>query len=349
MNLSKKIGLPPGSPVYVGESMSHEVNISILDYSLRHLDEIPETGPGGFASFLKRDSVTWIRVSGIHQPEIIKEIGCVLDIHPLIVEDILHPLQRPKFEGYPDCLFFVLRIIDADKETGELRSEQLGILTGSKYVVTFTQSGNDVFHAVTGRIKKGGQRIRGAGADYLTYALIDNVVDLYMETTESLEDRIEFLEDDLFTEPSENFLKDIYSLKQDVIYFRKQIVPILLLLEGLEKSQSELFREPTKVFLRDLKDHVLRTADSVESFRDTVTALLGIYHSAVSNKMNEVMKLLTIIATIFIPMTFIAGIYGMNFKYMPELEWRWGYGMIWFVCILVALCMILYFKRKKWL
>jgi magnesium transporter len=216
-------------------------------------------------------------------------------------------------------------------------------------VLSFQEGNQNIFEPVRKRIRNGTGRIRKSGADYLAYALADTLVDNYFIVTEAIEDRMEAIEEDLLTDLSQDALQEIHELKRDIIFLRRAVLPVRGLISKLEKSDSPLVSDNTHVYLRDIYDHIIQVAETLETFREMAVSLLEIYHSGVSNKMNEVMKVLTLIATIFIPLTFIAGIYGMNFKYMPELEWRWGYPLVWLIILLLGIVMLIYFKKKKWL
>jgi magnesium transporter len=229
-----------------------------------------------------------------------------------------------------------------------VQSEQVSIVVGDKFVLSFQESVGDVFEPIRDRIRNSKGRIRKMGSDYLAYALLDAVVDGYFSVLETIGDTIESMEEQLAKEPTEDILRQIHSLKREMIFLRKSIWPLRELISSLQRSDSDLISESTDVFLRDVYDHTIQVIDTVESFRDIVSGMLDLYLSSISNKMNAVMKVLTIIATIFIPLTFIAGIYGMNFKYMPELEWRWSYAVVWLIMILIAAGMIMYFRKKKW-
>jgi len=230
-----------------------------------------------------------------------------------------------------------------------ISAEQLSLILGPGFVISFQEGDKDIFEPVRKRIKIPQSRFRKAGADYLAYSLIDTVVDYYFKVIEVIEDRLEAVEDDLFAEFSQEVLQKIHELKREIIFLHKAALPLRSVISDLERTDSTLVPDATHIYIRDLYDHVIRIVDIVETFREIATSLLDIYHSCLSNKMNEIMKMLTLIATIFIPLTFIAGVYGMNFRYMPELEWRWGYPLIWLVMIAVAIGMVIYFKKNKWL
>jgi magnesium transporter len=295
-------------------------------------------------------TVTWINVEGLHQVEILEKLGECYGFHPLVLEDILNTDQRPKMEDYGDYLYVVLKMLSLQGQKNEIVTEQVSILLGSNFVISFQEGGEgDVFNSIRDRIKNGKGRIRKMGADYLAYALLDAVVDNYFIILEKLGEKIELLEEELVTRPTSHTLNLIHHMKREMIFLRKAVWPLREVVGGLERAETSLFKEATRIYLRDIYDHTIQVIDTVETFRDMVSGMLDIYLSSVSNRLNSVMKVLTIIATIFMPLTFLAGIYGMNFKYMPELEWRWGYPFIWLIMIGIGVFMLIYFRKKKWM
>ena len=345
---SKKAGLPPGTLVHIGEKKTENVRITYLDYDEQNFQEKQVTNIEECFAFKETPTVTWINIDGIHDIDIIEKIGKHYNLHPLILEDILHTTQRPKFEDYDSHLFIVLRMLMSAGEKQLVQSEQVSIIVGRKFVLSFQESVGDVFEPIRDRIRNNKGRVRKMESDYLAYALLDAVVDGYFSVLENIGDTIESIEERLAKEPTEAILRQIHSLKREMIFLRKSIWPLRELISNLQRSESDLIAESTGVFLRDVYDHTIQVVDTVESYRDIVSGMLDLYLSSISNKMNAVMKVLTIIATIFIPLTFVAGIYGMNFKYMPELEWKWSYAVVWLVMIAIAVGMIKYFRKKKW-
>jgi len=346
---AKKAGLPPGTLVHVGERKLDKVRITIIDYDEntfqeRQVDRIEEC-----FQFKTTPTVTWINIDGLHHVKIIEDIGTHFDLHPLTLEDILHTGQRPKFEDLERYLFVVLMMFRFDDESQTVVSEQVSLILGSNFVISFQENVGDVFEQIRDRIRNAKGRIRKMGADYLMYALLDAVVDNYFGILEKLGEKIESLEEELIGDPSERTLQQIHRLKREMVFLRKSVWPLRELINGLDRSESFLIQASTGVYLRDVYDHTIQVIDTVESFRDMVSGMLDIYLSSISNRMNAVMKVLTIIATIFIPLTFVAGIYGMNFEHMPELKWQYGYAAVWLVMIVAAGLMVLYFKKKKWL
>jgi magnesium transporter len=265
------------------------------------------------------------------------------------LEDILHTGQRPKFEDFEKYIFIVFKMLYFDENGDDILEEQISIILGSNYVISFQEKEGDVFNPVRERIRAGRFQIKKRKIDYLAYALIDAVVDNYFLILEKIGEKIEDLEEELLDNPTPETLQTIHHLKRKLISLRKSVWPLREVIGGLERGESALFHKSTSIYLKDVYDHTIQVIDTIETFRDMVSGMLDMYLSNLSNKMNEVMKVLTIIATIFIPLTFIAGIYGMNFEFMPELKWHWGYFLIWGLMIVVGIAMVFYFRRKKWL
>jgi magnesium transporter len=347
--ISKKAGLPPGTLVHIGEKKTEKVRINLIDYSEGHFQEREIETVEQCFPFKDKPSVTWINIDGLHQVSVIEQLGTHFDIHPLVLEDIMHTGQRPKAEDFERHIFLVLKMLYYNEKAQQVKAEQVSLVLGSNFLISFQEQEGDVFSAVRDRIRNGKGRIRKAGSDYLAYALIDAIVDQYFIILEIFGEKIEFTEEELLSNPRRQTLDSIHAMKREMIFFRKQVWPLREVVGGLARGESSLISEPTEIYLRDVYDHTIQVADTIESLRDVLSGMLDIYLSTISNKMNEVMKVLTIIATIFIPLTFLAGLYGMNFRYMPELEWHWGYPAVLLLMIGVGVTMIAYFKKKKWL
>ena len=345
----KKAGSPPGTLIHVGETRAETVKITVIDYDAescreREIQQIED------CFYLKDTStVTWINISGLHQIETIEKIGKHFELHPLLLEDVLHTNQRPKIEDFGEYLFLVLRMLFCNGVKDEIESEQVSFFVGSRYVISFQEKEGDVFDPVRERIRHGKGRIRKCGTDYLVYTLIDAIVDHYFINIEKTEEKIDLIEEEVLTNATPETLQKIHTIKREMIFMRKSVWPLREVISTFERAESPLVKETTTIYLRDVYDHTVQIIDTIETFRDVISGMLDVYLSSISNKMNEVMKVLTIIATIFIPLTFIAGVYGMNFKYLPELEWKWGYYSVWLFMLAVGISMGLYFKRKKWL
>lgn len=293
--------------------------------------------------------VSWIDVEGLHEVEIVRQVGDCQGLHPLVLEDILNTNQRPKVEDYGDYLYIVLKMLHNGDGTG-IVAEQVSLVLGSNFVISFQEGmKGDVFNPIRERLRSGKGKIREMGADYLAYALMDAVVDNYFVVLERVGERIEELEDAVMADPRPETVREIHQLKREVILLRKAVWPLREVISALERRESKLISEKVVVYLRDLYDHTIQVIDNIEASRDMLAGMLDVYLSSISNRMNEVMKFLTIIGTIFIPLTFIAGVYGMNFQNMPELHWQWGYFACLFLMALVAVFLLIYFKRKRWL
>jgi len=346
---TKKAGLPPGTLVYTGEKKVESVRITVIDYDEQHCDEKQIRSVEECFPFKATPTVTWVNIDGLHDVEVIEKLGQAFEFHPLILEDILSTRQRPKFEDYEKDVFIVLKMLSYSDEQQSVAAEQVSLILGPNFVISFQERVGDVFDTIRDRLRNAKGRIRKQGADYLAYSLLDAIVDSYFGILESVGDKIELLEDELVSDPEEKTLQAIYRLKREMIFLRRSIWPLRELINGIQRSESDLIGESTGVYLRDVYDHTIQIIDTIESFRDVVAGMLDTYLSSISNRMNAVMKVLTIIATLFIPLTFVAGIYGMNFEHMPELKWRYGYAAVWGVMLVTAALMLVYFRRKKWL
>ena len=343
------VGHAPGTLVTTEKVDQQPLKLTLFEYGPetpvqeRQVEAVSECLP-----LDPRSPVNWLNVDGSHQVDILEEIGSRLDIHPLALEDILDTNQRPKMEDFDHYLFIELNMLSWDQNQSQIESQQVSLILGGNYVVTFLEFEKDVFDPVRKRIREGKSRLTRQGADYLAYSLIDAIVDHYFIVLENLGEQIEFLEEELVTDPDPGTLQSIHELKRELIVLRKSVWPLREVIGALERGESPLFQESSLIYLRDVYDHTIQIIDTVETFRDMVSGMLDIYLSSISNRMNEVMKVLTIIATVFIPLSFIVGLYGMNFSYMPELQWKWGYPMVWGVIISVVVGMLTYFHRRKW-
>jgi len=343
----KNTGAPPGTIVYSGEERTERVKLSLIEYNETEFFEKEFYDLSECMAHIKPGMVQWINVDGIHNVELIEAVGKLFKIHPLTLEDIVNIDQRPKFEDYDNYVVSIMKMIYYDTE---LHAEQLSVVLMQGVVVSFQEvDGGDAFDLIRNRIRQGKGRIRKMGADYLAYALHDAVVDCYFNILEKIGDRIELLEDELMTEPTKETMQQLHHLKREMIFVRKAVWPMRELINNMERSETELIKPSTDIYLRDVHDHTIRVIDSVETFRDLLSGMMDIYLSSVSNRMNEVMKVLTIITTIFVPVTFIAGVYGMNFDYMPELHSKWGYPLTWLVMLTMMISLLFSFRKKKWL
>jgi len=345
----KSIGLTPGTPVHIGERLMEKPKISIIDYSSSVLEEKTLKDIEECIDYQKKPTITWINIDGIHQAQIIDKIGQIFQIHPLTQENIMNTAQRSKIEFFPNYVYIALKMIYWNENEQEISIEHISLALMDNIVLSFQEKEGDVFNPIRQRIKSKAGKIRKSSSDYLLYALLDSIVDQYFLVLEKLGEQSETLEDFLINQPSPENLQTIHMVKRNLLFLKNAVWPLREVINKLEKDESSLIHKNTKLFLRDLYDHTIQVIETVEALRDMVSGLLDIYLSSISNKMNEVMKVLTIIATIFIPLTFIAGIYGMNFNFMPELSWKWGYPAILGAMFLIGLGMMYFFKKKKWL
>ena len=343
----KPPGSAPGTLVHVGRKHKHKPRLQVLDYANQKLRE-HEAALHEAAHYRHEQTVTWVTVDGIHDPQVIQAVGEQYDLHPLLLEDILSTDQRPKVEEYKEHLFVVSKMISRNAQ-GLLETEQVSFVLGDGWVLCFQERPGDVFEPVRERIRQAKGRIRQRGADYLLYALLDAVVDHYFLVLERTGEIIEHLEEELLADPDDDTLQAIHTLKRELIYLQKYLWPQREAVSQIQRQENHLFHQDTMLFVRDLHDHIVQVIETVGVYRDMVSGMMDIYMSAVSNRMNEVMKVLTIIATIFIPLTFIAGVYGMNFQYMPELTMRYGYHATWAVMLVIGLGLVVFFRRKGWL
>ncbi|KYK25601.1 MAG: magnesium transporter [Candidatus Proteinoplasmatales archaeon SG8-5] len=344
-----KVGLPPGTLVYTGEVRDEPVRTTYMIYDAEHYEEGEIKSIEELNSHVDKPEVTWINVDGIHDTGIIESIGNAFKLHPSILEDIVDTEQRPRMEDFDDYIFVTLKMLVYKEKNREVTSEHISLILGPNYLITFQERPGDIFDIIRGRIRTGKGRIRQSGDDYLAYALIDTVIDQYYIILERIGEVVEEIEEELMSRPKIETLQQIYYLKREMIFLRKSVWPLREVIGGLDRSDSALIKQETGRFFRDVYDHTIQAIDMVETYRDMLSGMLDLYLSSISNRMNEVMKVLTIIATIFIPLTFIAGVYGMNFLNMPELRWEYGYYLIWLVMLIITMLMVIYFKRKRWL
>ncbi len=335
--------------VFVGEKKLETTNLAVIDYDEANFLEKDVKTIEECLPFKELPTITWINVEGLHRTDVIEKIGRSFDLHPLLLEDVVNTGNRPKLDDYEEYLFVVFKMLRFSEEESMIKSEQVSLILGANFVIAFQEDLGDVFDPVRDRIRNSRGIIRKMGADYLAYSLIDTVVDNYFSILERLGDRIEFLEEELVDNPRTETLQTIHSMKRELIFLRKSVWPLREVVSKLERGGSKLFKETTRIYLRDVYDHTIQVIDAIETYRDLLSGMLDIYLSSISNKMNEIMKVLTIIGTIFIPLTFIAGIYGMNFQNMPELSLMWGYPAVLLVMTAIGVVMIFYFRGKKWL
>lgn len=344
----KKIGLSPGSIVYTGEKETQKLFIESFDYNSEFVDKRVHANIEDVFHFKTTKSVSWVNINGLNHVDAIEKIGNYFNLHPLTLEDIVNTSHRPKIDDYDNYIFIVLKMIYYDKDE-QVITEQVSFILGDNYVLSFQEAEGDVFDTVRDRISLAKGRIRTLSSDYLLYALIDAVVDHYFIVIETMGNKIEDLEDNLFTGYSQEEISiQIQNLKREILKVRRAIFPLREIISRIEKNENNFIQTKTIHYYRDIYDHVIQVSENIEIYREMIWGLMDMYMTTISNKMNEVMKVLTVISTIFIPLTFMAGIYGMNFDYIPELHYKYSYFILWGLMIILFFAMLYYFKRKKW-
>lgn len=345
----KKAGASPGTMVYIGEKPPEPVKITVIDYGPDRLEEKVIDRVEECFHFKTKRTVTWVNIDGLRDLDVIRKIGDCYGFHHLVLEDIVNTFQRPKMEDFGSYVFIVFKMLTYPAETQKLEIEQVSLILGDNFVLSFQESVGDLFDSVRERIRGGKGRIRTLGADYLMYSLIDAVVDGYFAILENFGDTIEELEEKVVRHPEPQTLRSLYSFKKEILFLRKAVWPMREVISALLRRDSALVTAPIVVYFRDVYDHTVQVIDNVETFRDMLSGLLDIYMSSVSNRLNEVMKILTVFSAIFMPLTFIAGVYGMNFRFMPELRWKYGYLFALLLMLGVVGMMLAFFRRRKWI
>ncbi len=346
---SRKTGMLPGTLIHIGAKTNEAVNITCFDYNQDNYTMKDDISVEDALSPIPENYTRWINVSGVHEISIISKIGEHFGIHHLVLEDILNTQQRPKFEDHDDYIYIVLRELYLNKETKGIRSEQVSLLIGQNYLVSFLERQGEVFDPIRNRIIFGKGLIRKNGSDYLAYGLIDTIIDYYFLILDVYSEKIEDMEDESLADPKPETLSRIQKLKGDMITLRKGIWPLRDVIVSVERSNSRLINDVNNIYFKDVHDHVIQAMDLLDIFRDMLASFTDVYLSSMTFKLNEVMKVLAIISTIFIPLTFIAGVYGMNFEFMPELRKPWGYPLIVSIMFSLGVVMLIIFKRKRWL
>ena len=347
---SKKAGLLPGTLIHIGEQRAGASKITVISYDDTQFHEEELKTVEECFPYKDKPSMTWINIDGIHQKEILEKLSGYFGFHPLVMEDIMNTDQRPKMEDYTDYLYIVLKMLYYNDEDNKISTEQVSLIVAPHIVISFQEGlEGDVFGPLREHLRNDKGRVRKMGSDYLAYSMIDAVVDSYFMIIEKLGEKIELIEEELISDPGTKTLHEIHYLKREMIFLRKAVWPLREVVGQMMRGESPLIHDGMKIYLRDVYDHTIQIIDTIETLRDMVTGMLDIYLSSVSNRLNAVMKVLTIIATIFIPLTFIVGVYGMNFKYMPELEWRFGYPVLWLIMIVIGVSMLIFFKKRNWL
>jgi magnesium transporter len=335
--------------MYIGEERTDPVVVKQISYGADTALGPVVVTPAECKPPAQPQGVVWYTVDGVHDAEVLRTVGSNFNLHPLVIEDIANTKQRPKIEDFEDYIFVAMKMITFDEEAKELRAEHISFILGEGFVLTFLEDEGDVFEPVRQRVRSGKGRIRKLGPDYLLYALMDAVVDNYFAVLEDLGEQIDDVEEEVVEAPTSSTLRTVHLLKRELIFLRKSVWPMREVVNALLRDESALVKDDTKIFLRDLYDHTIHVIDTVETLRDIVAGMLEVYLSSVSNKLNQVMKVLTVMSSIFIPLTFVAGVYGMNFQYMPELQWQYGYPAVMCGMLVVAVALLALFYKKEWL
>lgn len=347
--LNKKKGLPPGSPVYTGKEKHDEVNMNCISYDSDGVDEKELDNRSVFEDYIKEKKVGWFNITGLNNEDVYKHLATSFDIHSLVIEDIVNIYHRPKVEEFDKYLFVTLKMIHYDKVLDKIDLEQVSLILSLNFLVSFQEKEGDIFDPIRQRIKQSKGQIRIKKADYLLFCLIDIIIDNYFSVIEYVGNRIDELEENVLENPPKTFLTDVQDLKKQLVLLRKAVFPLREVIHFIEKGESKHVKKTSLKYFRDAYDTTLSLIDSIDTYRDMLGSLKDIYASGLSNKMNNIMKVLTIISSVFIPLTFIAGIYGMNFKYMPELEQPNAYFVVLGVMGLISIWSVYYFKKKEWL
>lgn len=343
------IGQAPGTLIYTGKKREEKVEIEVFTYNAEVLNEMRSAKVEECLNLYDEKKVNWINVIGLHNVDLIHKVGERFQLHPLLLEDVLHVDQRPKAEDFGDYIFFTIKMFHQNVKEDELNYEHISFVLGKNTVFCFQEKSGDLFDLIRERLRNAYGRIRHRKADYIFYRFIDTVVDQYYLVIDRLAERIEKLEDEVMDNPTTKTLNQLQAVRKELIFLRRSIHPLRESINTILKSESKLLQKDTERFFSDVYDHTIQIVESLETYRDLLSGIMDLYMNTASNRMNEIMKVLTIMSTIFIPLTFIAGIYGMNFQYMPELEYKWAYPVAMGVMVLVAIFMLIFFKRKKWL
>lgn len=347
---TRKAGLPPGTLVHTGEQTGEALRIALMQYTADHFMEKDVTTVEDLIAYKESATACWISVYGLSQVTALEQIGQIFGMHPLVLEDIVNTDQRPKMEDYGDYLYIVLKMLSFNEKRQEIAGEQISIILGADYIISFHETAaGDSFAPLRERLRNGKGKSRKMGVDYIAYALVDAVVDNYFVLLERLGEHVDLIEEDLVINPQTHTMRAIHKLKREMIFLRRSVWPVREVISGLQRLDSKLVQASTLIYLRDVYDHTIHAIDTVETLRDMLSGMVDIYLSSITNRLNEVMKVLTIITTLFIPPGLIAGVYGMNFHNMPELSWRWGYPLALVMMVGLGVAMYVFFRYRKWL
>ena len=339
----------PGTVQYIGKPRSEKTKIELLEYNESEVAEYVLDRPEQIRKFLETDKVKWIRITGVHDAELITRIGELFHINQLELEDLSNTSQRPRMEERDHYIFQIFKALLLNTEENDVTIEQVSLILGENYVISFHETAPELFSTLWNRILTGKGRVRKMKSDYLAFALADIMIDQYFKILEDIGDNIEIIENELVSNPGGANQESIYRLKRRLVYVGRTIWPVRELINEIERSDNSLIHEENRIYFRNIYDHTVQIIETLDSLRDLTSGMMDLYLSSVSLKLNEIMKVLTIFSALFIPLTFLAGVYGMNFKFLPELQWQWGYPVFWIICIIATVLMVLYFKRKKWM
>lgn len=347
---AKKVGAPPGSLIYTGDNGAKAPLITLVLYNSTALIDLHPRSMDEVIKELREGYKVWIHVNGIHDPHLIDAIGRYFKLHPLLLEDIMNPSQRSKLDDYKDHLYIVIRILRQQHLSEmHLEDEQFSLVLGENFLLTFQEKDSDALLPIRERMQKPLSKMRSRGTDYLAYTILDMIVDRYFLILEEVDHSVELLEEELFTEPTPQTMQKIQLSKRVLALLRKTIWPMREVVNHFRRIDSTLVAESTRVYAHDVYDHTIQAIETVESFRDVTSGMLDIYLSTINQRLNEIMKVLTIVATIFVPLTFISSLYGMNFDYMPELHAAWGYPLVLSLMLGISLLMLWFFRRNRWI
>lgn len=346
---ARKAGLPPTTLVYVGKEYDFTAHIEAIVYDQNQCTEIAAKEASEAKLLIPESGVAWITLYGVHDVDMVSEIGKSFHLHTLLLEDILDTTQRPTSEVFDDHIFFSLKMLSWDDHKKTMHFEQVSLVLGERYVILFQEKPGDIYDSIRERIRTGKGLIRSKGADFLVYRLIDTLVDQYFIVAEKLHERIESLEGEILNKPDNSHMQRLLKTKKQLMRLRRSIMPLRENVASLERSSHRLIIPDTMPYIRDVSDHIKEVVEMLDMYRETVTSLIDMYMTSSSNQMNQVMKVLTVISTIFIPLTFITGLYGMNFEYMPELKWKFGYFGVWGIIVVATGALLYYFRKKTWL
>lgn len=345
----QEIGLSPDELIFRGEKKINQVLLRIIDFDANNLNEDSIETVKEISKYSDKNTVTWLNIDGLHNLEIMNEITSSFNLDSLVIAEVLNTDARPKIIDYDNCTLITIKMLQHNNETNSIIVENLSLILTKSVLITFQERKGDVFEPVRERIRKQKKRIRNGGTDYLTFALLDIVVDNYLYVISLLGEKIETLEENLLVNPNQLVIGEINNYKRELNFFRKNIKPAKEMIFTLAKMESEFISESTYIHFKELQDNISQASDSSDSYREILSDQLNIYHTTISSKLNDIMKFLTVFSVIFIPLTFIAGIYGTNFDNVPELHYKYSYYIMWAVIVFIAIAMLIYFRKKKWL